>query len=427
MTGSWPSRDLLRHGMPERLQQSAASAKPNTRTRISVKDLAGEALTALLQRPVRSALTALGTILGVGAFVATLGLTTTAGAQVSARFDVLKATEVTVQDASQDSTVRLPFPADTERRLERLNGVRAAGLLWTVAIGDATVASSWTRTDDEPILDVVAASPGALDVLRVDVATGRTFDRFHDGRQERVALLGTGAARELAVQDLSRQPAVLIGGVPFTVIGTIRDLARRSELLRAVVVPSQTALDVWGNAFGDAPAAIIETDPGAAQLIGKQAPLALRPDRPDALLALVPPEPKELQQGVASDLSGLLIALAAVSLLIGAVGIANTTLVSVMERISEIGLRRAIGATGRDIGGQFLIESATLGSLGGLLGACAGVVTVSTISASWAWSVVIDPVSVFAAPVIGLTTGLLAGLYPAIKASRIEPIAALRS
>lgn len=395
--------------------------------RLWLSDLGVEALSAILQRPARSALTALGTVLGVGAFVATLGLTTTAGAQVSERFDLLKATEVTVQDALRNQQAGLPFPPDAEQRLERLNGVRAAGFLWGVDIGGESVRSSWEETENDAVLDIIAGSPGTLDVLKVRVSAGRRFDEFHNRRRERVALLGAGAARELGLNDLRAQPAVVVGGIPFTVIGTIDDLARRSELLRAVVVPASTALDVWGNAFRDAPAVVIETSPGAAQLIGRQAPLALRPDRPEALLARVPPEPRELRRGVESDLSGLLVVLAAVSMFIGAIGIANTTLVSVMERVSEIGLRRALGANRREIAGQFLMESASLGTLGGLLGACFGVVAVSLISASRDWSVVIEPILLVAAPVVGLGTGLLAGLYPAIKASRIQPIAALRT
>jgi putative ABC transport system permease protein len=409
---------------------AASERPPRRRLRpsrpISPRDLATEALAAVLQRPLRSALTALGTVLGVGAFVATIGLTTTTEAQVGERFDVLKATEVTVQDTIQDPSAPFPFPADAERRLRRLNGVRGAGLLWSVDVGDAKVGSSWEGGDDLA-LDVTAASPGALDVLDARAGPGRTFDEFANGRRERVVLLGKAAARELGIADLSAQPAVLVGGLPFTVIGIVDDLARRLELLRSVVVPAQTALAVWRKSFAEAPAMVIETDPGAAQLIGRQAPLALRPERPEALLSLVPPEPRELRRGVESDLGGLLVALAAVSLLIGAVGIANTTLVSVLERTGEIGLRRALGATAPGIAGQFLAESAIVGALGGVLGACVGVVAVSVISTAREWSVVVDPLAVLAAPAIGLATGLLAGLYPAVKAARVEPIAALRS
>lgn len=402
---------------------------PPARARLAFRDLIGEALSGILERPLRSALTALGTVLAVGAFVATLGLTTTLGAQVSSRFDALKATEVTVQDALEDPLGPFPFPRDTEARLERLNGVRSAGVLWFVETDGATTRSSWIDSDDGArgeALEVAGASPGAFRALRITMRTGRPFDDFHDSRLERVAVLGPGAAQRLGVTGIRQQPAVVVAGVPFTVVGIIDDLSRRAELLGAVVVPAQTALDVFGPASEGPASVVIDTDAGAAQVVGRQAPLALRPDRPEAVTVRIPPNPEHLRRGVESDISLLLAGLAAVSLLIGTLGIANTTLVSVIERTGEIGLRRAVGAARRHIAGQFLAESALLGTLGGVVGTCVGVVAVGVLAASHEWSAVIDPVYVLLAPVVGTVAGLIAGAYPALKAALIEPVAALR-
>ena len=123
---------------------------------------------------------------------------------------------------------------------------------------------------------------------------------------------------------------------------------------------------------------------------------------------------------------GVLVA-AGLALLVGMIGIANTTLVAVLERRAEIGVRRALGARRRHIAAQFLTESATLGAIGGILGASLGVIAVAAISATRDWTTTLEPAYLLLAPLIGAVTGLLAGLQPAWRASRITPANALRS
>jgi putative ABC transport system permease protein len=129
---------------------------------------------------------------------------------------------------------------------------------------------------------------------------------------------------------------------------------------------------------------------------------------------------------VNTDLSGLFLLLATICLLIGAVGIANTTLVAVLERTGEIGLRRSLGARPRHVAAQFLAESTALGTLGGLAGTSLGALTVVVVALARHWTALLDPATVAPAPLIGTLVGLAAGLYPALRASRIEPLDALR-
>ena len=138
-----------------------------------------------------------------------------------------------------------------------------------------------------------------------------------------------------------------------------------------------------------------------------------------------PPNPQNLQSQVSGDLAGLFLILALISLLIGAVGIANTTLVAVLERTEEIGLRRAVGARPRHIAAQFLAESTALGTLGGLIGTCIGVGVVVIFAAVKDWTAVLNPAYTLPAPLIGSVVGLLAGAYPALRAARTSPLAAL--
>jgi macrolide transport system ATP-binding/permease protein len=130
---------------------------------------------------------------------------------------------------------------------------------------------------------------------------------------------------------------------------------------------------------------------------------------------------------VKNDLNLLFLILGGVSLLVGAIGIANVTLVSVIERTGEIGLRRALGASRRHVGQQFLLESTTIGFVGGVLGASLGTLVVVIVSAYQSWTPVLDPATPFLAPVVGALTGLVSGTYPAIRATRLTPVDALRS
>ena len=378
---------------------------------------------------MRSVLTALGTVLGVGAFVVTLGLTATANAQISDRFDVLKATEVRLEDSNPEPGQPIPFPEDTDQRLQALNGVNSAGRYWTVRVGTPPTAHpSLDTTNRIAPTPVIAASPGALLAARPTTATGRLFDRFHRGETMRVAVLGSAAARQLGVTRVDASPAVFIDGAPFAIIGIIDDVKRNPDLLLSVIVPDTTALALWGTrAIDGSSKALIDVKSGAAQLIGRQAALALRPEQTDRYTTLVPPEPKTLRRNVQKDSNTLYIALAGVTLLIGAVGIANTTLVSVMERTGEIGLRRALGAARRHIATQFLGESAALGTLGGLLGTVLGLVVMIGIASSRQWTATIPPTIPVIAPLIGTCVGTMAGIYPAIRATAVQPLEALRS
>lgn len=401
----------------------------NQRSSISFRDVMTEAISGLMARPGRTALTILGTVIGLAALVATLGISQTAGNRIVGRFDELAATEVFV--TSRPPSLNVPnndMPWDAPDRLRRLDGVVAAGNLSVVDVGETLVSTSplrdpAQRTDFK--LSVQAVSPGLYEAVRATTGTGRLTDQLLSDRAERVAVLGATAAERLGIAGVEQLPAIRVGDEVFLVIGIITEVARQFDLLAAVIIPEGTARELYHLTAPQT--VVVETRIGATSLIARQAPLALRPDNPEGLKVAFPAEPQRVREAVQSDLDVLFLLLGGVALLVGALGIANVTLVSVLERTGEIGLRRALGATRRHIASQFLIESGVMGVIGGIVGASLGTLVVIGVAALQTWSPVLDPVVPLAAPVIGGLVGLLAGTYPSIRAARMEPVESLRS
>lgn len=396
-------------------------------SKLALRDLAAEALASALARPGRAILTSLGTVAGVGAFVATIGITATAEAQVSSRFDAIAATEVTVEESTSDPLLEpdSSFPADADQLAAEVNGVVAAGQLWRLDSATLTPRARWL--DDGGAVPVIAAEPALLDAISPTVGAGRLFDALLADRAEPIVALGALAARQLGVARVDGSPTILLGDTPFVVVGIIDDVARRPEVLASVIIPEQTARRYAGPAGIGAATMVVVTEPGAAQQVAAQLPVALGPDDPGRFTVAAPPDPRTLRNQVSSDLTRLFLALAGVSLLISAFGIANTTLVAVLHRVPEIGLRRAIGARKHHIAAQFIAESGILGLLGGLVGTCVGLLATVLVSLAQTWTAVIDLPTAAAAPAIGAVTGISAGIYPAIKAASIEPAWSLRS
>ena len=421
------------------MRSSATGLPP---PRLAARDAAAEAVAGIVQRPGRAVLTMLGTVLGVGAFVAVLGLTATGAGQISQQFTVLADTTVTVQDNGPANNVAPPgsnpaigFPADADAIAGHIHGVAAAGVWWPVALPTGTnfTSSPALAAASSQTVNLLAASPGAVQAMGLSMAAGSPLTTYENGTGQHVALIDTATAGLLGISAvrLPSHPAVFVNGIAYTVIGIYRSAQRVVSAESAMLIPEKTALADYGNplpGIGNQEEAqmVVATRIGAAQAVAQQIAAAELPADPHRLVVTSPPNPQNLQSQVTGDLAGLFLILALISLLIGAVGIANTTLVAVLERTEEIGLRRAVGARPRHIAAQFLTESTALGTLGGLIGTCIGVGIVVIFAAAKDWTAILNPAYTLPAPLIGSVVGLLAGAYPALRAARTSPLAALR-
>jgi len=428
-----PRPDLRRLGARiRRRPEGSVPPRGHTLDHFGLRDLVSEAAHGIGARPGRLVLTIIGTVLGIGSLVVTVGLAQTAAGQIARTFDAVAATQVVVEPSTartaggERATGRIPW--DVEDRLMRIAGVEAAGGIGTVNVGDLRITAVPVNDPSAPATaapQVLATTGGFLDAVGGQVVTGRYFDTGHDERGDRVVVLGARAAVRLGVNRIDRQPSIFIGERSYTVIGIIDSVRRRSDLLDAVILPTGTARTDFALASLDQ--AHLRMAVGAGPVIADQAPYALDPNNPDAIQVQVPPAGSAVRRNVQADINAIFLALGAVALLVGALGIANVTLLSVRERTAEIGLRRALGATKGNIGNQFLMESGVIGLLGGLVGAALGVAIVVIVSIAKEWTPILDTMIVIAAALLGGVIGLGAGTYPALKAASVEPITALRS
>ena len=422
-------RSVLARLERRRISAAALAEIGVERSRLTAVDAAREALVAVTRSPLRTVLTSVGTVLAVGTAIATIGLSDSAAGAVSGTFDALRATIVTFSDNG-----RYRSPPDltdkAEKPLDRLNGVVRAGLIWELGSGGHLYQVG--RTVPQPGqpqigLPVTAASAGGLATIGAAVSAGRLYDAGMDHRGAQVALLGATAARQLGITGVGQSPVIFIGPVPFTVVGIVRRAPLDPGVLLGVIVPPGAAATVAGRFGVDIGRQImVRTVPGAAQLIGRQGPYAIDPLNPHAIAAAAPEDPSALRQSVSSSLTSLLLAIALIALLVGVIAIANTTLLSVLQRRAEIGLRRSVGAAPRHIAVMVVCEAVLTGAIGGVMGTSVGVLIISAVCASRGWAPVLDSRLLLAAPAVGALAGLLAGLYPAWRASRVAPISALQ-
>ncbi|WP_164545034.1 ABC transporter permease [Antribacter gilvus] len=364
--------------------------------------------------------------LSVGSLIAAVGIATTAATQINADIAASTLDLVSLTVVPEPGGPPVTLPDDASDRLEAVTMVEAAGARLNVSeIASVLV----TRTADPRAAQIRSSVP-VVGVTSGYLRTARAVDSDHlwmlDSPDLRVAYVGVTAAADLGI-PVTADPGglrVWVDGVAHDVVGFIEP-GGPASLERAVAIPYAQAVAYTGT---DAEATLLaRTEPGAGAQIARVAATAVRPDAPQRLEVSPVVSVESLRRGVNTQLDRLAAWTGSILLALTVLLIANSMVVAVTARTAEIGLRRALGTPARGIAAVFLTEGAFVGALGGLVGAAVASVTVVVTGLINRWDVVLEPWMVAAGPVLGLVVGLVASVYPALRASRISPALALRA
>jgi len=394
--------------------------------RMTPGDLARVASVGLRNRKLRASLSALGIAIGVAAIVAVLGLSSSSQAGLLAQIDQLGTNILTVTTGQSLTGQPAELPTAAPAMIGRISGVAQVQDVGTVNNASA-YRNSLIPPVDTNSLSVEAATLGLLQTLGTRIAQGSYLNTAT--AQEPVAVLGADAAPLLGINRVFSGERIWLGGQWFYIAGLLRPALLDPSLDSSVLVGFPAAehyLDFDGH-----PSTIyVRTQTSQVSQVNRvQSLLAPTADPEDPSVA-VPSQPSAALTARAdaqSALSGLFLGLGAVALLVGAVGVANIMVVSVLERRSEIGLRRALGATKGHIRTQFLSESILLALIGGNSGVIAGVAATAVYAHARGWAVVIPAVAWAGGIGVAILIGVLAGLLPALRAARMSPTEALWS
>jgi putative ABC transport system permease protein len=390
------------------------------RTRVRIADVVPAALTGIRARPLRAGLSALGIAIGVACVVAVLGITASSQAELLVQIDRLGTNLLVVEYGHNVNGAEVPLPASATGTVSRVEGVTA------VAPTSELPTVHVYRSDRIPAarigaLSVRVADARLLSTLDGSVASGRFLDPALADFPATV--LGWQAAAQLGVSQPSR---VWLGGHWFTVVGVLEPLPLAPEIDRSALIGFPVAASLFG--YDGKPGRLyvradIDRVTQVYDLLGASA----NPAAPHEVAVSRPSDALTLRAEAAGTLNGLFLGLGAVALLVGAIGIANVMVIGVLERRTEIGLRRALGAARVHVAAQFLAEAVVLAGLGALGGLAAGVAITAGVAAAHAWPFALSGGIALAGFGSALLIGGLAGVYPAARASRLSPTDALRA
>ena len=340
-------------------------------------------------------------------------------ADLLAQIDALGTDLLVVEAGNTLFGEQAQLPVDSPSMVRRVNPVRSAS---GVSALDAEVQRNEYDTTPNG-LAVVATETSLLDTIEGALTHGRFLDNSTSTIP--TVVLGAVAAQRLGITDLTGSPTVVIDGERFAVIGILDPLALHPDLDRSILIGEEAASEYLG--FDLYPTRIYaRTTPQHVDDVTKVLGRTVNPGAPNEVEVSQPSDALEARAAVDEGLQRLLIGLGLVALAVGGVGVANVMVISILERRSEIGLRRALGATRRHIGLQFLVEAATLTTIGGLTGATIGAAITYLYAQRQGWTVTVPANIIAAAVAAALLLGLLAGLYPAIRAATMNPADAVR-
>jgi putative ABC transport system permease protein len=376
----------------------------------------------LRTRRLRTSLSVLGISIGIAAMVAVLGISQSSKSGLLTEIGQLgNLLTATAGQTFSGQSAQLPYTAESMvRQIGPVTDATATGILNGTYV---------YRTDKIPAIstsgvEVQTADTALPSTLSVTVKHGQYLNAANDHYP--TVVLGTQAARALGIDTLTPLPQVWLGGRWFTVIGILNPVPLAPEIDRSALIGVPVAQRLLGF-DGHTTELYVRTDPSQTQSVQAVIARTANPAHPDQVVVSHPTDTLAAQVAAKGAYTSLFLGLGAVALLVGGVGIANIMVISVLERRSEIGLRRALGATAGHIRLQFLTEAVALSTLGGIAGTLIGVSATATYAATQHWAITIPTQAVAGGLGAALAVGAIAGLYPAMRAAKLTPTQALRT
>ncbi len=400
--------------------------------RLGLRDWLRVASAGPRARPLRAALSALGVAIGTAAIVGVLGLSSSSQAGLIAEINQLGTNLLTVQAGQSLTGGAAQLPREAPARITLLNNVLQVAHTALIANANVYRSSAMPATQTGG-LEVRAASLGLLSVLGTGIARG-VWLNAGTGR-EPVAVLGAIAAQQLGIDGVYPGKRIWLGGQWFDVAGILKPSPLAPDIDVSALIGYRAARAylgyvsvVHGQQETGPPSTIyVRAATGHETAVQPLLAQTANPEAPYEAAVSQPSDVLTARAAAAGAFNSLFLGLGVVALIVGAVGVANIMIISVLERRSEIGLRRALGATKGQIRTQFLAESILLALVGGLVGVLAGAAATAVYAGSKGWAVVIPAEAWTGGIASAILIGAVAGLLPAVRASRMPPTVALRT
>ncbi|WP_159622161.1 ABC transporter permease [Ruania rhizosphaerae] len=393
---------------------------PPQRSRLLLRDVLRLGTTGLRTRPTRAVLSALGIAIGIAAMIAVVGTSSSSQARLNEQLSQLGTNLLTATAGTSFTGEQTSLPPDALGKVTLIEGVESASS--TAILPESVYRSPLSDAAATGGITTMVADHDLLNVTSTEVRSGTWLNDATAGLP--TVVLGDTAAARLGVVTPGTQ--VWLGGQYFTVIGILEPSALTPELDTAALVGAGVADELFG--YDGSPTTIYERSADdAVEAVRSLLAPTISPQAPDEVDVSRPSDALAAQSAANDAYTGLLLGLGSIALLVGGIGVANTMIISVLERRREIGLRRALGATRHHILVQFLAEALLLSALGGIFGSLLGAAATGVMGLINSWPFALPPAAIAVAVGATLLIGAIAGLYPAVRAARTPPTAALNS